>query len=92
MTNSIKLPFQKFDGEMLLPGHSLTGPGTRLDLRLNDDGTPKQWSMPVDKVDLAAYHHDLAYAAPSDTTNSNVADRTMLNELDSISVLFIYLL
>jgi hypothetical protein len=44
---------------MHLPGIAFAGPGTRLDLRLNDDGTPKQWSMPVDRVDLAAYHHDL---------------------------------
>jgi hypothetical protein len=61
------------------------GPGTRLDLRLNDDGAPKQWSMPVDRVDLAAYHHDMSYAAHSDTINRNVADRVMLNELDSLS-------
>jgi hypothetical protein len=70
---------------MHLPGMNWAGPGTRLDLRLNDDGTPKQWSMPVDRVDLAAYHHDMSYAAHSDTANRNVADRVMLNELDSIS-------
>jgi hypothetical protein len=40
MTCNNKLSFQKFEGEMHLPGHSFTGPGTRLDLRLNDDGTP----------------------------------------------------
>jgi hypothetical protein len=36
------------------------------------------------RVDEAAYHHDLAYAAHSDTANRNVADRIMLQELDSI--------
>jgi hypothetical protein len=41
--------------------------------------------MPVDRVDLAAYHHDMSHATHSDTTNRNVADRVMLNELDSIS-------
>jgi hypothetical protein len=70
---------------MHIPGMNYAGPGTRLDLRLNDDGTPKQWSMPVDRVDLAAYHHDMSYAAHSDTPNRNVAHRVMLNELDSIS-------
>ena len=85
MTKNIKLPFQKFEGEMHLPGMNYAGPGTRLDLRLNDDGTPKTWSMPVDRVDLAAYHHDMSYAAHSDTANRNVADRAMLNELESIS-------
>jgi hypothetical protein len=70
---------------MHLPGMNYAGPGTRLDLRLNDDGTPKTWSMPVDRVDLAAYHHDMSYATHSDTANRNAADRAMLNELDSIS-------
>jgi hypothetical protein len=85
MTKNIKLPLQKFEGEMHIPGMNWAGPSTRLDLRLKDDGTPKQWSTPVDRVDLAAYHHDMSYAAHSDTANRNVADRVMLNELDSIS-------
>jgi hypothetical protein len=41
--------------------------------------------MPVNRVDLAAYHHDMSYAAHSDTANRNVADRATLNELDSIN-------
>ena len=32
-----KLPF-----EMHLPGHNFTGPGTKLNKRLNPDGTPKE--------------------------------------------------
>lgn len=85
VTSSIKLPWAKYPGEMHLPGHSFTGPGTRLDLRLNPDGTPKPWSKPVDRVDNAAYHHDLAYAQYSDTANRNVADREMINQLNRIS-------
>jgi hypothetical protein len=85
MTKNIKLPRQKFEGEMHILRMNFAGPGSRLDLRLNDDGTPKQWSMPVDRVDLAANHHDMSYATHSDTANRNVADRVMLNELDSIS-------
>jgi hypothetical protein len=41
--------------------------------------------MPVDRVDLAAYHPDMSYAAHSDTANRNIADRAMLSEFDSIS-------
>ena len=37
-----KLPF-----EMHLPGHNFTGPGTKLYKRLNSDGTPKEWSIPI---------------------------------------------
>lgn len=83
-TSNIKLPWAKFPGEMHLPGHSFTGPGTKLDLRLNRDGTPKPWSMPVDRVDEAAYKHDLAYLRYPDTANRNEADVAMVNELNNI--------
>ena len=49
-----KLPF-----EMHLLGHNFAGPGTKLYKRLNPDGTPKEWSIPINRVDIAAYHHDL---------------------------------
>ena len=83
-TGNIRLPFQRFKGELHVPGMNFAGPGTRLDLRLNDDLTPKEWSKPVDRVDLAAYHHDLAYNEYSDTPNRNIADEIMVKELDSI--------
>ena len=60
------------------------GPGTRLDYRLNDDGTPKEFSKPIDRVDQAAYYHDLAYNEFKDTENRNIADTEMLQQLDSI--------
>src|SRR6218665_2303029 len=85
LTSNIKLPWAKYPSEMHLPGHSFTGPGTRLDIRLNPDGTYKPWSKPVDRVDNAAYHHDLAYAQYKDTANRNVADREMINELNNIN-------
>ena len=83
-TSSIKLPWAEFPGEMHLPGHHFTGPGTRLDKRLNPDGTPKDWSKPVDRVDSAAYIHDLAYDQHTDTASRNVADRAMINNLNNI--------
>ena len=51
-----KLPF-----EMHLPGHNFTCPGTKFYKRFNPDGTPKEWSIPINRVDNAAYHHDLCY-------------------------------
>ena len=36
------LPF-----EMHMPGHNFTGPGTKLNKRLNEDMTPKAWSKPI---------------------------------------------
>ena len=46
-------------GEKHLPKHSFTGPGTKLDLRLNEDLTPKEWSQPINRVDAAAYKDDI---------------------------------
>ena len=72
-----KLPF-----EMHLPGHNLTGLGTKLYKRLNPDGTPKEWSTPINRVDNAAYHHDLCYSKHDDTkTRNEICDKTMLSEL-----------
>ena len=74
------LPF-----ELHLPGHNFTGPGTRLDRRLNPDLTPKAWSKPINKVDTAAYHHDLCYAKHKDRKVRNeLCDKEMLQELDEI--------
>ena len=75
-----KLPFQ-----MHLPGHSFTDPGTKLNKRLNPDGTPKERSMPINRVDNAAYHHDLCFSNHDDTkTRNEVCDKTMLGELSGI--------
>ena len=40
---------------------SFMGPGTRVDLLLNPDGTQKPDSTPKNKSDYASYQHDLAY-------------------------------
>ena len=75
-----KLPF-----EMHLPGHNFTGPGTKLNKRLNADATPKAWSMPINRVDEAAYHHDVCYAKNTDTKIRNgVCDKNMLGDLAGI--------
>ena len=74
------LPF-----EMHLPRHNFTGPGTKLNKRLNPDLTPKKWSKPINRVDKAAYHHDLCYLKNNDTATRNaVCDKDMLKELEGI--------
>ena len=57
--------------EMHLLGHNFTGPGTKLKKRLNPDLTPKKWSMPVNRIDKAAYHHDICYLKNYDTATRN---------------------
>ena len=64
--------------------HNFTGPGTNLKKRLNTDGTPKAWSKPVNRVDLASYHHDLEYEKSDRLADRHDADRKMLAELDAI--------
>jgi len=74
------LPF-----EMHIPGHNFTGPGTKLNKRLNADMTPKAWSKPINRVDKAAYHHDICYVKNKDTkTRNEVCDKNMLTELNGI--------
>ena len=71
--------------EMHLPGHNFTGPGTKLNKRLNPDLTLKKWSKPVNRVDKAAYHHDVCYLKNDDTATRNaVCDKNMLKEPEGI--------
>ena len=71
--------------EMHLLSHNFTGSGTKLNKRLNPDLTPKSWSKPINRVDKAAYHHDVCYLKNNDTTTRNaVCDKNMLKELKGI--------
>ena len=71
--------------EMHLPGHNFTGPGTKLKKRLNPDLTPKKWSKPINRIDKAAYHHDVCYLKNDGTATRNaVCDKNMLKELEGI--------
>ena len=70
---------------MHLLEHNFTGPGTKPYKRLNPDGTPKEWSKPINRVDNTAYHHDLCYSKQDDTKTSNeICDKTMHGELNGI--------
>ena len=52
---------------------------------MNPDGTPKEWSIPINRVDNAAYHHDFCYSKHDDTeTRNQVCDKTMLGEFRGI--------
>ncbi|GFY45597.1 uncharacterized protein TNIN_106321 [Trichonephila inaurata madagascariensis] len=77
------LPF-----EMHLPGHQSTGPGIQLlkgKTRLNPDLTYKEWSKSINRVDKAAYEHDVCYLKIKDTkTRNEVCDSNMIQELDDI--------
>jgi len=69
-------PFEKH-----LPGMRYCGPGTRLDLRVDEDGKPFPGNEPVDRVDEAAMKHDLAYSKHNDLRHRHKADKEMLHDL-----------
>ena len=83
-TRKIKLPWAKFPGEMHIPGMNFAGPGTNLDKRLTSTDAYQDWSKPVDRVDNAAYHHDLTYKYFNNKQTRNLADKMMLEEMNSI--------
>jgi len=54
---------------------SFAGPGTKLNQRLNPDGSYKAYSKPINKLDRGAYTHDLCYMKNKDTkTRNSVCD------------------
>src|SRR3977135_206301 len=73
------LPFEKH-----FPGTNYLGPGTRLDLRLDEDGNPFPRNEPADRVDEAALKHDKAYSRCDDLRNRLKADKEMLFDLYNI--------
>ena len=75
-------------GELHLPGHnghkfhSYLGPGSRLDIRLNNNDQPHEWSKPICKVDEAALKHDIKYRSEN-LEDRHVADVHMIHELNN---------
>ena len=63
--------------EFHLRGYNFCGPNTRLNERLNPNGTPRKWSTPINKIDEICMRHDIGYRNGS----RREADETMLREL-----------
>ena len=69
-------------GELHLLGHNFSGPGTKLNLRLNEDLSPKEWSMPINYLDEACYHHDIEYLKAGDDLNlKHEADARLIDKI-----------
>jgi hypothetical protein len=73
------LPFEKH-----LPGMRYCGPGTKLDMRVNEYGEPYPGNEPIDRVDEASLKHDLVYSRYDDLRHRNEADKEMLHDLYNI--------
>ena len=53
--------FQKYPGEHHFPGYSYLGPGSRLDIRLDENLRPKQGEEVKNSLDAIALNHDINY-------------------------------
>jgi len=76
-------PWAKYPGEKHLPGYNYCGPGTRLDIRLDDQDQPKSGEYPVNAIDKACHVHDVAYKS-KDLEQRHIADVKLLHALNSI--------
>ena len=83
-----KLPgaaWSKYKGEKHLTSYKFLGPQTDLKKRLDKDDIPLPNSVPINRVDAAAFKHDLAYRDAGDSLEKkHEADRKMVKELEEI--------
>ena len=83
MTKLPGTPWVKYPGEKHLPGYNYCGPGTRLDIRLDDDDQPRSGEAPVNEIDEACYNHDLAYRS-NDLQQRHLADIKLIHAINAI--------
>jgi hypothetical protein len=80
-----KFDWEKYPGEKHLPGYNYVGPGTRLDLRLDENDKPKAGEEPINGLDRIAYFHDLRYKYAGDNLDlQHNADLIMLEDLEKL--------
>jgi len=75
--------WQKYSGEKHLKNYNYAGPGTRLDLRLDENKNPKPGEEPINKIDEACLKHDIAYESES-IKDRHVADVELIHDLNAI--------
>ena len=71
---------------------SFMGPGTRLDLRLNPDGTIKDNSLPLNHSDFESYIHDVAYDKAKKEYLKNPTPENKRQQLKKYGMLMMHLL
>ena len=76
-------PWAKYPGEKHLPGYNYCGPGTRLDIRLDEQNQPQSSEHPINAIDKACYAHDLAYKS-DDLRKRHIADVNLIYALNAI--------
>ena len=72
-------PWSKYHREH----NNYAGPDTRLDIRLDENDNPKPGEEPINRVDAAAYKHDLAYR-DKDIRSRQKADIDLIHDVNEI--------
>ena len=78
------LPWTKYQGEKHAKGYNYLGPGTRLDIRLDEFDEPYPGEDPINPIDELAYHHDIAYRSDN-IEDRNKADQVMIDGLKGLN-------
>ena len=77
----------KYSGEKHIPGYNYCGPGTRLDIRLDENDKPNPGNEPVNDIDKTCYKHDIDYRDHKDIENRQIADVKLIHDLNAIKKL-----
>lgn len=65
--------------------YNFCGPNTRLDRRMTPNGTVRDWSQPINRVDAICMRHDIAYKNADEGQGTRLqADEDMLRELEEL--------
>ena len=96
--NKLGLSTTGIPGELHIPSHKFTGPGTNLyyeseerPCRSNDDFSPKEWNKPINRIDQAVYYHNCDYYRAENSglcsdeilKLKNIADECMIARLEN---------
>lgn len=83
--NFLNKAINKLPIEMHWPGHNFTGPGTKLERRLDSKDKPLAHSKPINRVDETAMYHDLCYRDNTTRAGRTQCDWDMVKRLKKIN-------
>ena len=84
-----KFTYSKYPGEHHFPFYSYLGPGTRLDIRLDQNGNPKRGEEVKNSLDNIALSHDKLYKSAQDQYKIDHNKEKALNAIRSADDKFI---
>ena len=77
-------PWAEYPGAKRIPVYSYCGPGTRLDIRLDNQDNPNPGEEPINTIDEACRIHDIAYRS-GDLQQRHLANVKLIHVLNYIT-------